>query len=311
MESLILRNYRDSDAAAVSELFREVYGDHYVQTDVYLPCLISQNHANKRWHSLVAVEGERIRGHATLYRYSEKSLDAELALSAVHPDTRGQNIATRLGEQLLTHAQALGCRSVSIKQVTHHPYTQRMALNLGFHNTGLLPDYVRSPFGCKKPESIVLGVRAIDGYQRPLPEQAWPASCRSFMLRLGEVFGVGPSAVRWRGATVQVEQHGNRHEMLLEKIDPELLNQLRTLPGHWLISIRLQLSRQFAVDLHSLNAIGFAFTGLAPARDHRDGWLALFHRGHRARKLALHCPHMQALHNQAQRQIGDRDWPPA
>lgn len=306
MESLILRNYRDSDATAVSELFREVYGDHYVQTDVYLPCLISQNHANKRWHSLVAVEGGRIRGHATLYRQSEKSHDAELALSAVHPDTRGQNIATRLGEQLLTHAQALGCRSVSIKQVTHHPYTQRMALNLGFHNTGLLPDYVRSPFGCKKPESIVLGVRAIDGYPRPLPEQAWPASCRPLMQRLVDVFGIGAGAAAWRGSSVQVEQHGSRHEMLLEKLDPQLLDQLRTLPGHWLISIRLQLSRQFAVDLHSLNAIGFAFTGVAPAQDNRGGWLALFHRGYGARRLTLSCPYMQQLHDQAQRLITGR-----
>ena len=310
MESLILRNYRDTDATAVSALFRDVYGDHYVQTDVYLPCLISQNHADKRWHSLVAVEGERIRGHATLYRQTENSHDAELALSAVHPDTRGQNIATRLGEQLLTHAQALGCRSVSIKQVTHHPYTQRMAIHLGFHNTGMLPDYVRSPFGCKKPESIVLGVRAIDGYQRPLPEQVWPASCRPFMERLTTVFGSGADVPRWRGASVQVEQHGHRHEMLLEKLDPELLNQLRTLPGHWLISIRLQLSRHLAVDLHSLNAIGFAFTGLAPAQDNRGGWLALFHRGYSARKLALHCPHIRSLHDQIQRQIAGRDLTP-
>lgn len=310
MESLILRNYRESDAAAVSELFRQVYGDHYVQSDVYLPCLISQNHAKKRWHSLVAVEGERIRGHATLYRQSEASYDAELALSAVHPDTRGQNIATRLGEQLLTHAQALGCRSVSIKQVTHHTYTQRMAISLGFHNTGLLPDYVRSPFGCKKPESIVVGVRAIDGYQRPLPDQVWPASCRPLMERLTAVFGIGANAGRWRGASVQVEQHGDRHEMLLEKLDPELLNQLRSLPGHWLISIRLQLSRQFAGDLHSLNAIGFVFTGLAPAQDNQGGWLALFHRGFRPRRLALHCAYMQDLHAQTQRQFSVRDLSP-
>lgn len=303
MESMILRNYRDSDAGAISELFREVYGDQYAQTEVYLPCLISQKHAQKRWHSLVAVQGEKVRGHATLYRQQSNAHDAELALSVVHPDTRGQHIATRLGEQLLIHAQALGCRSVSIKQVTHHPYSQRMASRLGFHNTGLLPDYVRSPFGCKTPESLVLGVRAIDGYQRPLPEQTWPASCHSFMQRLSEVFGVANSIPRWRGAPVQLEQHGNRHEMLLEKLDPPLLNELKTLPRHWLISIRLNLSRHFAADLHSLNDLGFAFTGLAPALDNRGGWLALFHRGCRPRRLTLHCPHIQQLHDQAQRQI--------
>lgn len=302
MEPLILRNYRHCDAEAVSELFRQVYGDHYVQPHVYLPHMISQNHADKRWHSLVAVVGEQICGHATLFRETDSNT-AELALSVVHPDTRGQNIATRLGQQLLTHAQALGCHDVSIKQVTHHPYTQRMAINLGFHSTGLLPDYVPSPFGSATPESIVVGCRVIDGYQRPLLSQTWPASCRDFMQQLCRVFGTKEQPCRWRGAAIRLEQHANRYDMLLKKLQPGLLEQIRELPRHWLISIRLRLSRHFAWDLSRLAAVGFVFTGLAPAEGKDGGWLALFHRGYRLRGLALQCPHIQQLHDQTQQQL--------
>nr|WP_315445523.1 GNAT family N-acetyltransferase [uncultured Pseudomonas sp.] len=302
MPPLILRNYRDTDATAVSQLFRKVYGDLYVQPHVYLPHMISQNHADKRWHSLVAVVGEEICGHATLFREPNAST-AELALCVVHPDTRGQNIATRLGQQLLTHAQVLGCQNVVIKQVTHHPYTQRMAINLGFHNTGLLPDYVPSPFDSPVPESIVLGCYAIDGYRRPLPRQTWPAGYRDFMQQLGRVFGTKKQTFRWHGAAVQLEKHANRYDMRLKKLRPGLLKQLRELPRQWLISLQLRLSRHFAWDLTRLNAIGFFFTGLAPMEGKGGGWLALFHRGFRSRQLTLPCPHMQHLHDQAQQEL--------
>ncbi|WP_166223731.1 GNAT family N-acetyltransferase [Pseudomonas atagonensis] len=302
MEHLIIRNYRNTDAPALSQLFRDVYADHYVQPHVYLPNLIKQNHADRYWHSLVAVSGERLLGHAALLR-EQDSTCAELALSVVHPDSRGMNIATRLGQQLLIHAQALGCRAVTIKQVTQHPYTQRMACHLGFHNTGLLPDYVPSPFGSATPESVVLGYREIDEYRRPLPDLAWPDSCADLMRHLCGVFGTQTRTARWQGAPIQLEHHANRYDMLLKNLNGGLLEQLRHLPDQWLISIRLQLSRHFADDHLRLTAIGFVFTGLAPAEGTNEGWLALFHRGLRKCALTLHCPHAQHLHEDIQRQI--------
>jgi N-acetylglutamate synthase-like GNAT family acetyltransferase len=302
MEPLILRNYRQSDAAAVSQLFRQVYGDRYVQPHVYLPRMISQNHTDNRWHSLVAEVDEQILGHATLLR-DITAHSAELALSVVHPQTRGQNIATRLGERLLNHAQALGCRYVSIKQVTHHPYTQRMAINLGFQSTGLLPDYVPSPFGESGLETIVIGVRPVDGNRCPLPQQRWPASCADFMQHLSSVFGTQERTFHWRGAAIQIDQQANRYDMVLKTLGHGLLKQLRDLPAHWLVSIRLRLSRRFAHDLSRLAAIGFIFTGLAPGNGDYRGWLALFHRGFSRRTLQLQCPLMQLLHEEAQHNI--------
>lgn len=304
MDHLTLRSYRRTDAGAVSRLFREIYGDHYVQPHVYLPLMINQNHGDGSWHSLLAESGKKILGHATLCRSSE-SHTAELALSVVHPSTRGQNIATQLGTRLLIHAQALGCHGVTIKQVTHHAYTQRMAHRLGFCSTGLLLDYVPSPFGEPLPESIVIGFTPIDGYRRPLPALHWPQSCRDFMEHLSGVYGTQEKEPLWVGPPINVEQCSGRYDVLLKKLDSGLLKQLRQLPGHWMISIRLRLATGFASAVDSLSAMGFIFTGIAP-NDRCGGWLALFHRGYRRRTLELRCPHIQRLHDQAQQQIAAR-----
>lgn len=298
METITLRSYRHSDAAAVSRLFREVYGNHYVHPHVYLPMMISQNHSDGLWHSLVAVIGKKILGHATLCR-KKGSHTAEMALGLVHPTTRGQNIATQLCQRLMIHAQALGCRGVMVKQVTQHPYSQQMGAHLGFCSTALLLDHVASPFGQLQPESIVIGFSTIDDYRRPLPALAWPESCRDFMLHVCSAFGTQEKQQPWVGPPIQFEHAAGRYEVVLKTINSNILRQLRQLPEHWMISIRLRLAQGFTSAMRSLSTMGFMFTGVAPD-DRGQGWLALFHRGYRPGKLALHCPHMQRLHDQAQ-----------
>ncbi|MFW9086909.1 GNAT family N-acetyltransferase [Pseudomonas sp. P2758] len=295
MQSVILRSFRKSDASAVTDLFRKVYGDCYVQPQVYLPCMINQNHAAGRWHSLVAVADDQMLGHATLVRAKGSSI-AELALTVVDPDTRGLSIATRLSQQLLIHAQALGCQGVTIKQVTHHDYTQRMAARLGFHNIGVLPDYARSPHGESEPVTLVIGYQPIDGYQRAIPALAWPVACRDFMLRQCAVFGTQPIASPWIGAPVHLEQNADRYDGTFKELDASLLSQLQRLPYHWMISIRLRLAQGFDSAEYALSTMGFVFTGLAPDERGR-GWQALFHRGFQRRSLEMHCPHMQYLHD--------------
>lgn len=299
MESVTLRNYRTSDAKAVSMLFRKIYGDLYAQAHVYLPCMIDRNHAQGRWHSRVAVTGDQVLGNATLLR-AEDSPVAELALSVVASETRGQNVATRLARQLLIDAETLGCRGVTIKQVTCHPYTQRMAAGLGFHNTGWLPDGVPSPHDASARESLVIGYLPIDGNRRPLPALAWPDSCREFMQQMCSVFGTQEKAAPWVGESVHLEQRWDRYEGTFKALDSCLLKQLQELPAHWLISIRLRLAQGFDSAWHALTTAGFVFTGLAP--DERGaGWLALFHRGAKPPPLTLTCPHMQRLHDDLQR----------
>lgn len=300
MSQLIFRPFRPSDAAAVSGLFRQVYGQHYVQPDVYLPTLITQHNHDGRWQSMLAVDGSQVLGHAALCRDKHPTDNAELALSVVHPQARGQNIATRLGRELLEHSRAVGGRCVLIKQVTHHPYTQRMAQTLGFHCTGLLPDYVPSPFAEALPESVVVGVHPLAGRSCPLPDIAWPPSCRGFMHHLGSLFGSDPFVPDYLSRPLQMKQHHQRVDVVIERLDKRLLDQLTELPWNWLISVRLALSSRFAEDVERLNSKGFVFTGVMPAPD-QARWLALFHRGARSRALDLHCLHMQHLHHTLQR----------
>ncbi|WP_432219544.1 GNAT family N-acetyltransferase [Pseudomonas kribbensis] len=298
MESITLRNYRNGDANAVSRLFRKIYGDLYPQAHVYLPCMIDRNHAQGRWHSRVAVTGDQVLGSATLLRAKDSPI-AELALSVVASETRGQNVATRLGRQLLIDARTLGLRGVTIKQVTCHPYTQRMADRLGFHNTGWLPDGVPSPHDASARESLVIGYTPVDGNRRPLPALAWPDSCRDFMLQMCSVFGTQEKAAPWVGEPVHLEQRWDRYDGTFRALDSCLLKQLQELPAHWLISVRLRLAKGFDSALHALTTEGFVFSGLAP--DERGaGWLALFHRGAKPPSLTLICPQMQRLHDDLQ-----------
>ncbi|MHA3739130.1 GNAT family N-acetyltransferase [Pseudomonas sp. Eth.TT006] len=293
-----LRRYRDADGAAVSGLFQTIYGEHYPQPQVYLPHMISQNQTNGHWHSLVAIIEERLCGHASLFRQAGQASLAELALTVVHPQVRGQNIATRLSQQLLEHAQALDCRGVTIKQVTHHLYTQRMAAGLGFHNCGLLPDYVPCPFGGPNRETLIIGHRGITEHRRPLPRLPWPQPHRALMVHLEAVFGSVEKAPPWREPKVRFEQVTGRYDMVLKALDDNLLEQLKQLPTHWLISLRLRLAEGFDRAAHALAAMGFAFTGITPD-ERSEGWLALFHRGYQPSTQTLHCPHMQHLQEQA------------
>ncbi|MFJ4196188.1 GNAT family N-acetyltransferase [Pseudomonas sp. NPDC089534] len=305
MEPVILRRYRSDDSAAVTQLFHDVYGEHYVQPQVYLPCMITQNQMDERWHSLLAVSAGRVVGHAALIR-AKGSPTAELALSVVHPDARGRNIATRLGRQLLDHASAMGYRGVTIKQVTRHPYTQRMADTLGFHDTALFPDYVPSPVGEPEPESIVFGYRALAGHRRPLCALRWPPSCQGLMQRLSEAFGTDHQEQPWVGPAARFQLRGDRYDGMFRRLDAALAKQLVALPEHWRISVRLRLGQDFAADLHTLSQAGFVFSGVTPDEG-SNGWMALFHRGMRQSALTLLCPYMQGLQDDLQLAARQRD----
>ncbi|MGE8177464.1 GNAT family N-acetyltransferase [Pseudomonas fluorescens] len=296
MSTIRFRRFRQADSAAVSALFRQVYGENYVQPDVYLPSMIGQHNADNRWHSMLALIDERIVGHAALCRDAHSLDHAEFALCLVHPQARGKNIATRLGRELLRRASRLGLKSVSIKQVTHHLYTQQMAQKLGFKNIGLLPDYVPSPFGESHEESVVIGYQMVKGHARPLPQLEWPAACATFMGQLSASFGTRNDSPSQRSFPMQISQHHERVEVVLYQLDKSVLLQLEQLPAHWMISIKLDLSQHSPQSMRRLCAIDFVFTGLMPAPA-ASGWYALFHRGAKPRPVSFYCPHMQQLHD--------------
>jgi len=305
MSDIVYRRYQPGDAPAVSQLFRRIYGDHYPRPDVYLPHMISQNNADGHWISMLAVDDGRVVGHAALCR-DRLSDTTELALSVVHPAAQGQRISTHLGRALLVQSNAQGIKNILIKQVTHHPYTQRMAHSLGFHSTGLLPDYAPSPLTEPLPETVIIGCYAAQGHVRPLPDLRWPESCRPLMQRLSAVFGSCQVTASPPSMPLQIRQQHQRYAIAIHCLNDRLLDQLSGLPIHWLISVKLALSRHFSDDLQRLTMRSFTFTGLMPAPG-KHGWFALFHRGAQPRNLNLHCPDMQQLHDNLQRNVRPLD----
>lgn len=301
MSSVVIRAFRPTDGVGTSELFRRVYGDHYVSPDVYLPHMIGLHNLLNRWHSMVAVEDERVVGHAALCRQTADGEDAELALIAVDPAVQGGQIATRLGQQLLDSCQDLGLARLSIKQVTSHCYSQRLAQRLGFHDTGLLPDHVPSPFATVHAETIVVGSQVVSGHRRPLPHLKWPAACQWLTQPLASLFGTSLEAPLPSVQPFQIRQLPGRIDIVAGYIGLRLAGQLLRLPAHWSLSVRLGLRQQFADDYQRLMDAGFIFTGIMPAEGD-PGWQALFHRGALDRPLTLHSEPMQRLHEQVQAQ---------
>lgn len=299
MNNPVIRRFQPADSVSTCELFRRVYGDHYVSPDVYMPQMISQHNLQGRWHSLVAVTGDRVVGHAALCRQADANHDAELALVAVDPDLQGRQIASRLGQQLLDVCQALGLARLSIKQVTSHPFSQRLSQRLVFHDVGLLPDFVPSPFASDEAETIVIGCQLVSGGLQPLPQIQWPVSCQWLMGPLASRFGTrhddSPPAIQ----PLRISHLPGRIDIVAERVDACLVRQLQGLPVHWPLSVRLGLGRHFATDHRLLMTAGFFFTGIMPT-DTAQGWQALFHRLAEPRQLHLQSASMQRLHDEWQ-----------
>ncbi|MBC3372547.1 GNAT family N-acetyltransferase [Pseudomonas sp. SWRI92] len=299
MNQTLIRPFRPTDSASACELFRQVYGDHYVSPDVYMPHMICQHNQQKRWQSLVAVIGDRVVGHAALCRPAGSAEEAELALVAVEPGLQGGQIATRLGQQLVDRCPDLGLTRLSIKQVTSHPYSQQLAQRLGFHDTGLLPDYVPSPFATGQAETIVVGCQTISSAHRPLPSIQWPSQHRWLLEPLAVQFGTTHDKPPAGIHPLQLRHLPGRVDVVAERMDACLVGQLRRLPIHWPLSVRLGLGEHFGTDYRLLMGAGLIFAGIIPAES-APGWQALFHRVAQARQLTLHSTPMQRLHDELQ-----------
>ncbi|MBB5016845.1 GNAT superfamily N-acetyltransferase [Chitinivorax tropicus] len=289
---LTVRSFVDTDADGVSQLFRTVYGDCYVYPDVYLPSMIRRNNASHLWHSAVAEFGQQIVGHAVLWCDATAPDHAEFALNVVHPAARGHGIATQLAQYLCEHARQAGLSMLTIKEVSSHSQSQRLASKLGFQTTALMMDYVDSPFGNKYRESIVLGCLPIKPH--PIPDVAWPAAWQSWLAPMIRQFGSGPAPVLEEVVPpLAITNTDHRCDVMLHKMCPTLVHEIACLPADWLIYLQLALSAQTPPMMLQLQQAGFSCAGLVPGPAQR--WHALMIRGHHAHELDLRCPTARAL----------------
>ncbi|MET3134357.1 GNAT superfamily N-acetyltransferase [Oxalobacteraceae bacterium GrIS 1.11] len=292
-----IRSFAADDADGVSALFRAVYGGRYVYPDVYLPSMIHHNNEQQRWQSAVACVDGEIVGHAVLWRHADSPDCAELALNVVHPSAQGLGIATILGRHLCEQARLQGLHCLTIKQVSSHLQSQRMAQTLGFHTTGLLLDYVASPFGAEGRESIVLGCLPLQPV--PMPSLSWPQACNDWIAPMQRNFGSNSSIDASCGAPIIVASHEQRMEVTLNDLRPEHLSEVAQIPKGRLIYVKLGLDARTPAAMQQLHRAGFAYAGFMPGVERR--WYGLMQRGYQEHALDLHCPVSRALHQDSLR----------
>lgn len=282
-----IRAFTPDDAENISALFRAVYGDRYVYPDVYLPSMIRHHNAQQHWQSSVACIDDQIVGHAMLWRHVDHPHSAELSLNVVHPAARGLGLATTLGRHLCDQARRQGLRMLTIKQVSSHTQSQRLAHTLGFHTTGLLLDYVASPFNNVWRESIVLGCLPLQPY--PIPSLSWPQTCPNWLQAIEQRFGTCPSIDHASDSMpLSVTTHEQRIEITLHDLHPDRVHEATNMPKERLSYIKLRLSQRTPAAMQQLLAAGFAYAGFIPGAD--EMWYGLMQRGYQKNALDLHCP---------------------
>ncbi|MBT0723117.1 GNAT family N-acetyltransferase [Rosenbergiella sp. S61] len=291
---LVIRSFQAKDAEGISMLFREVYGDRYVYSDLYVPTMIEWNNAQHNWRSAVAVKNNCIIGHAALWLHDNDSC-AELAMFATHPEARHCGIATKLGRYLCHEARKQQLSTLTIKMVCSHPYSQRVAKNLGFHTTALLRDYVVSPFKSDDRESVIVGVLALQ--PRPVPQIVEMRGQYLWLSRLSSHFGnTQPSPSLQTILPLDITDVSDRIEVTLHQLTRKMIDEITRLPRCRLIYLRVRLNSALAEALPTLYRAEYRDMGLIP--DNKGGWFWLFQRGFRRHDLQLCCPTAQMLQNQ-------------
>ncbi|WP_176073979.1 GNAT family N-acetyltransferase [Brucella intermedia] len=259
---LTIREFDPADAEGVSRLFRAVYGDTYTYFKIYVPSQIRASNASGNWRCAVAVEKGVVVGHAGLIRSSPDDDVAELALIAVHPDFRGQGIATQLACYLHRIALHTGLRALTIKQVASHPITQRMAATLGFLTTGIILDYVSSPFGRSEPESVVIGCLPIKAC--PLPRNCLPANHPNWLDRILKQFG---EHIRNNSAIKPAA------DLRGYSIDVENADELIALPPQHVACLEIPVNIKLPTTVERFLSLGFINAGLLPIAGGDWYWL--------------------------------------
>lgn len=281
------RTFCHHDAPAISALFHAVYGDNYVYPDIYLPGMIRFHNDSGDWRSVLAIYNNRVVGHAALWRHAADHSRAEFAMCVVDPHHRGKGIATQLGQHILHIARETSLSLLTMKMVTSKTYSQQLAMRLGFTSTGLLMDYVTSPFQPGERESIVAGVLPLK--PNPLPQQLLRDCSNRWVWLLLKKLGSSPfTRFTYPLPAMQVNSFFKCTEITLNQITAENSQEICRLSRQRLIHVRIQLSTALFAWLPRFHRAGYVDAGLLPAPQGKWYWLLL--RGHRQPNSSLVCP---------------------
>ena len=131
-----IRDGTPEDAEPIAQLLYENYALSYVHPDFYRPRWLREELRAGRVVSAVAVHAGEVVGHHALVPAPDGA-SGETGVAVVASAYRGLGIFGRLSRHTLARAHALDVAAVYGRAVTVHPYSQRVELAHGYHETAL------------------------------------------------------------------------------------------------------------------------------------------------------------------------------
>jgi hypothetical protein len=275
---------QQSDGAAIARCFLEVYGHHYIHSDVFSPRRYWERVERGELIPVVArdEQGEVI-GHLALERESG-AVVAERGEAVVLPAYRGHHLLERMTERLSEEASKQGLVGIYADPLTIHTFSQRnderagmpvCAVLLGANPESFRPKDIACPTAGQRQSYL----RTFRFVQQPLARMIHaPAIYREMLLKIYANLGVTvsvaePSAVASKESRTGIKVNDRGYGVInFEQIGPnaaiELSQALRDLRALNASSVQLSAPvndpglPQLADAARSL---GFFFCGLGPA----------------------------------------------
>jgi len=151
--AILIRPLAAEDAPALARCFERCYGDSYVADFFYDPARIQSRMAEGLLRSVVAVDPSGdIVGHMGLTLRHPGALTADAGNTVVDPRVRNQGLAARLGAGIFELCREAGLVGFHHYPTTAHPIMQKLAVQGGGVETGVMLDYI--PAGTRYRELV-------------------------------------------------------------------------------------------------------------------------------------------------------------
>ena len=285
----IVRDYQidtpsKSDAPAIARCFLEVYGHHYVHSEVFSPRRYWTKVESGELIPVVArgVDGEVI-GHVALER-APGAVVAERGEAVVLPSYRGQRLLERMTERLSVEAPKRGLHGIYAEPLTIHTFSQRnderagmpvCAVLLGANPESFRPKDVSCPTAGQRQSYL----RTFCFVQQPAARTIQAsAPYQEMLLKIYRSLGVTVTVAGASGAAFDESRTGIRVNdrgygvIQFERIGPnsaiELAQALRDVRALGARSVQLSApvsDPSLALLTDAARSLGFFFCGLGPA----------------------------------------------
>lgn len=294
-----IRLMASEESPDVCRCVYDCYGYSYANENLYYPERVAAMNLEGKLRSVVAVTGEgEIGSHCALILH--EYMPAEVGIVVTKKKFRGQGFARLLTEYLEDEAAIMGLGGLQVKEVTAHPYTQKLSAKLGYLDCGLLLAHSPKSLSFKgiadqlvQRNSDVLGFKYL---QKPLLRKIYaPYHHRSMIELLYNNLGDQIQCVledhpvpSGQNCRMEVRVHAVRSmaEIFVMSYGEDtmvaLRNEMRRIFRDEIQVIEMYLSLadpMTPVMVPQMESLGFIFTGVLPETRQGDSIVLQYFNG--------------------------------